>query len=131
LAKRHPARLPCRVADDGFSVTYTLNKFQPVTVPVQVIDIPGDSSTPASTSRARPGGRRTSAGGPAAQGAENIEAENAKTIQTLGRGTAAITLPRSGAGLGAGHAELLIAWTAPHGGLYAEPIMPRLRVAEP
>jgi len=32
--------------------------------------------------------------------------------------------------LGAGHAQPLIAWTAPHGGLYAEPIMPRLRVAE-
>ena len=37
------------VAEAGFSVTYTLNKFQPVTVPVQVINIPGDVSTPAST----------------------------------------------------------------------------------
>jgi len=46
-------KTPCSVAvsapDSGFSVTYTLNKFQPVTVPVQVIYIPGDSSTPAST----------------------------------------------------------------------------------
>ena len=44
---------PCSVAvpaaDGGFSVTYTLNKFQPVTIPVQVINIPGDFSTPAST----------------------------------------------------------------------------------
>ncbi len=35
--------------DGGFSVTYTLNKFQPATIPVQVIRIPGDFSTPAST----------------------------------------------------------------------------------
>ncbi len=35
--------------DAGFSVTYTLNKFQPTTVPVQVIRVPGDSTTPAST----------------------------------------------------------------------------------
>ena len=41
-------KTPCSVADAGFSVTYTLNKFQPVTVPVQVIHIPGDFSTPAS-----------------------------------------------------------------------------------
>jgi hypothetical protein len=46
-------KTPCSVAvpapDSGFSVTYALNKFQPVTVPVQVIHIPGDFSTPAST----------------------------------------------------------------------------------
>src|ERR1700682_4366474 len=46
-------KTPCSVAvpapDAGFSVTYTLNKFQPATVPVQVIHIPGDFSTPAST----------------------------------------------------------------------------------
>ena len=46
-------KTPCSVAvpapDSGFSVTYALNKFQPVTVPVQVIRIPGDFSTPAST----------------------------------------------------------------------------------
>jgi hypothetical protein len=44
---------PCSVAvpasDAGFSVTYSLNKFQPATVPVQVIRSPGDFSTPAST----------------------------------------------------------------------------------
>ena len=44
-----PCSVAVPVADAGFSVTYTLNKFQPVTVPVQVIHIPGDSSTPAST----------------------------------------------------------------------------------
>jgi hypothetical protein len=46
-------KTPCSVAvpapDSGFSVTYTLNKFQPATIPVQVINIPGDFSTPAST----------------------------------------------------------------------------------
>ena len=46
-------KTPCAVAvpapDSGFSVTYTMNKFQPVTVPVQVIRIPGDFSSPGST----------------------------------------------------------------------------------
>ncbi len=45
-------RTPCSVAvqppDAGFSVTYTLNKFQPATIPVQVIRNPGDLTTPAS-----------------------------------------------------------------------------------
>jgi hypothetical protein len=44
-----PCSIAVPVAEAGFSVTYTLNKFQPVTVPVQVTHIPGDSSTPAST----------------------------------------------------------------------------------
>jgi hypothetical protein len=46
-------KTPCSVAvpapDAGFSVAYTLNKFQPATIPVQVIHIPGDFTTPAST----------------------------------------------------------------------------------
>ena len=46
-------KTPCSVdvaaPDSGFSVTYTLNKFQPATVPVQVIRIPGDSTSPLST----------------------------------------------------------------------------------
>jgi hypothetical protein len=46
-------KTPCSVAvpasDTGFSVTYTLNKFQPATIPVQVIYVPGDFSTPGST----------------------------------------------------------------------------------
>ena len=45
---------PCSVAvpavDSGFTVTYTMNKFQPVTVPVQVTNIPGEFDSPASTS---------------------------------------------------------------------------------
>jgi hypothetical protein len=46
-------KTPCSVAvpapDSGFSVTYTLNRFLPATVPVQVIRIPGDFSSPGST----------------------------------------------------------------------------------
>jgi hypothetical protein len=46
-------KTPCTVAvaapDNGFSVTYTMNKFQPATVPVQVVHNPGDFSSPAST----------------------------------------------------------------------------------
>ena len=46
-------KTPCSVAvtppDTGFTVTYTLNRFQPATVPVQVIRTPGDFTTPAST----------------------------------------------------------------------------------
>jgi hypothetical protein len=45
-------KTPCSVsvpAADSFTVTYTLNKFQPMTIPVQVIRIPGDFSTSAST----------------------------------------------------------------------------------
>jgi hypothetical protein len=46
-------KTPCSVGltlpEGGFSVSYTLNKFQPATVSVQVIRVPGDFSTPAST----------------------------------------------------------------------------------
>jgi hypothetical protein len=44
-----PCSVAVPVADAGFSVTFTKNKFQPVTIPVQVVNIPGDFSTPAST----------------------------------------------------------------------------------
>ena len=46
-------KTPCSDAvtapDSGFAVTYSMNRFQPVTVPVQVIRIPGDFSGPGST----------------------------------------------------------------------------------
>src|SRR5437899_1767415 len=46
-------KTPCSVAvpadATGLSVTFTMNKFQPATVPVQVIYIPGDLTTAAST----------------------------------------------------------------------------------
>ncbi len=42
-------KTPCTVSvpapDTGFSVSFTLNKFQPATVPVQVIRVPGDFTT--------------------------------------------------------------------------------------
>lgn len=46
-------KTPCSVAvaapDAGFTVTFAMPRFQPVTVPVQVIRNPGDFATPAST----------------------------------------------------------------------------------
>ena len=47
-------KTPCSVAVQspdaaGFSVTYTLNKFQPMTIPVQVIRTPADMTNPAAT----------------------------------------------------------------------------------
>ena len=46
-------KTPCTVAvaapDTGFTVTFAMPKFLPVTVPVQVIRNPGDFTTPAST----------------------------------------------------------------------------------
>ena len=46
-------KTPCSVdvpaPDAGFSVTFAMPKFQPVTVPVQVIHNPGDFSSPATT----------------------------------------------------------------------------------
>jgi len=45
-------KTPCQVSvpapDSGFSVTFNLPRFQPTTVPVQVIRNPGDFTTPAS-----------------------------------------------------------------------------------
>jgi hypothetical protein len=43
-----PCSLPI-VAESGFEVTFTLPKFQPMTVPVAVTRIPGDFTTPART----------------------------------------------------------------------------------
>src|SRR5271154_5782808 len=46
-------KTPCSVAltapDAGFSVTYTKDKFRPATVAVQVVHVPGDFPTPATT----------------------------------------------------------------------------------
>ena len=46
-------KTPCTVnvpaGEAGFSVTFTLNKFEPATVPVQIVHNPGDFTTPAST----------------------------------------------------------------------------------
>ena len=79
----------------GFTVTFTLNKFLPTTVPVQVISIPGDShagptsSIPIRWSRncSRPGRRRRR---PEADAAEKAEA--AKTAAA----PPAVAVPRPG-----------------------------------
>ena len=46
-------KTPCSIAvaapEAGFTVTFAMPRFQPVTVPVQVIRSPGDFATPAST----------------------------------------------------------------------------------
>lgn len=46
-------KTPCSVSvvptGESFSVTFSMNKFQPVTVPIQVIQIPGDYASPPST----------------------------------------------------------------------------------
>ena len=46
-------KTPCSVSvaapDPGFTVTYSLPRFQPATIPVQVIRNPGDLTTPATT----------------------------------------------------------------------------------
>jgi hypothetical protein len=45
-------KTPCSVSVPAadFTVTYTLNKFQTLTVPVQVVTTPGDITSPATTS---------------------------------------------------------------------------------
>ena len=44
-----PCSLSVPAPDTGFSVSYALNKYQPATVPVQVIHNPGDLGTPGTT----------------------------------------------------------------------------------
>lgn len=44
-----PCTLNVPAGEAGLSVTFTMNKFQPVTVPVQVIYNPGDLTMPATT----------------------------------------------------------------------------------
>ncbi len=105
-------KTPCSVAvpapDSGFSVTYTLNKFQPATIPVQVIHIPGDLSTPASTTydpnpvvaELQPAGPP-----PKARPESRAEAEKAKTAHWHRRRAGWIALPQP--------VQPLIACTAP------------------
>ena len=46
-------KTPCSVSvpvpEGGFSVAYTMNKFEPATVPVTVVHNPGDFTTPSTT----------------------------------------------------------------------------------
>ena len=76
-------KTPCTVAvpapDAGFTVTFNLPRFQPVTVPVQVIRNPGDFTTPAiHHHRTEPGIRRAEARRPAAAGKTDAAEEEAE-----------------------------------------------------
>ena len=66
-------KTPCSVTvaapETGFSVTYTLNRFQPATIPVQVIHVPGDFDAGLHHDRSQSRGSATSAGWPAAESA--------------------------------------------------------------
>src|ERR1700704_1349355 len=70
-------KTPCSVAvpaaDAGFTVTYTMNKFQPATVPVQVINNPGDFTSPASNRGCRDPNARAPPPKPAPPKAEEAE----------------------------------------------------------
>jgi hypothetical protein len=48
-ACKTPCSIDVPAPDAGFSVTFAMPKFQPVTVPVQVTRNPGDSDSPATT----------------------------------------------------------------------------------
>ena len=48
-ACKTPCSIDVPAPDAGFSVTFAMPKFQPVTVPVQVIRNPGDATSPATT----------------------------------------------------------------------------------
>ena len=48
-ACKTPCSIDVPAPDAGFSVTFASPKFQPVTVPVQVIRNPGDFASPATT----------------------------------------------------------------------------------
>jgi len=48
-ACKTPCSIDVPAPDAGFSVTFAMARFQPVTVPVQVIRNPGDSTSPPTT----------------------------------------------------------------------------------
>src|ERR1700709_1186279 len=88
-------KTPCTVTvpapDAGFAVTFALPRFQPVTVPVQVIRNPGDfSNPPPPAPGAEPGVRRAEAGRAAAEGAQTdaAQAEEAEGARAAGCGVA-------------------------------------------
>ena len=85
-ACKTPCSIDVPAPDAGFSVTFASPKFQPVTVPVQVIRNPGDFASPPTTiTDPSPGVRGTQAGRAAAEGAQADAAEEAEAAQG-GRG---------------------------------------------
>src|SRR6202051_2425818 len=108
----------------------SLDAFKPTppTVQVQLESVPQGADartslgpgckTPCSVDRPQSGGRGAPAGRPTAEGgAENAEAEKAKTPEGHGRGASCrIGIPRAGTGTAAARAHPLIACTAPAAG---------------
>ena len=81
-ACKTPCSIDVPAPDTGFSVTFASPKFQPVTVPVQVIRNPGDFASPADDHhRTEPGVRRTQAGRAASEGAQADAPEEAEATQ--------------------------------------------------
>ena len=73
-------------------------RFQPVTVPVQVIRNPGDFTTPASTTiDPNPGGRRAEARRPAAAGETDAAEEEAEACRGRARRGSPFPTRRAGA----------------------------------
>src|SRR4030081_611328 len=92
-------RTPCSVSvpAENFTVTYTLNRYQPLTVPVQVINIPGDFSTPASTSiDPNPVVGELQPAGPAAKDSPKADAAEKAEAKTCGRRPRRIAVPDAG-----------------------------------
>ena len=77
-----------RPPSTSFLVTYTMNKYEPATIPVQVIRAPGVFLTRRDDDvRSQSGGRATAAGRPAAQASqEKAEAEETEAPKGTGRG---------------------------------------------
>ena len=89
-------KTPCSVnvpaPDAGFSVTFTLPKFQPVTVPVQVIRNPGDFSTPPPP-RSIPSGIRRTASRPARHRRRASRSRKSRSRRTAAAAPAASPFP--------------------------------------
>jgi hypothetical protein len=126
-----PCSVAVPVAEAGFSVTYTLNKFQPVTVPVQVIHVPGDFSTPASTAvDPNPVIAELQPAGPPPTARSTLRPKKPKPKATAAA-PAASPFPIRRQHSQPPRPAVKCAHPHPNSGLYAERIMPRFRVAEP
>src|SRR5260221_5155822 len=113
-----PCSVAVPVADAGFSVTYTLNKFQPVTVPVQVIYIPGDSSTPASTTvDPNPVIAELQPAGPPPKARRILKPKKPKPSRPSAAAPAASPLPHPAQASLPGTPRPLIPWLPPPAGL--------------
>ncbi len=82
-----PCSVSVTVPEGGFSVSYTLNQFQPVTIPVQVSGSPGSYfHARDDENRSQSGGRATATDGSAEVGPPDHAAEKAEKTQEHHRG---------------------------------------------